>query len=104
MKKIILLSLLFLFVHSVNGQIFKEKYIKDATKVANVWLEKINNKNYSEAYNQYSEKVKANSDSTYWLKAIGQLMIEFGKFKAENYHQVNLKIQLMVLVMDFMFF
>ena len=84
MKKIILLSLLSLFVHSVNAQIFKEKYIKDATKVANIWLEKINNKNYSEAYNQYSEKVKANSDSTYWLKAIDQLMIEFGKFKSRK--------------------
>ena len=84
MKKIILLSLLSLFVHSVNAQIFKEKYIKDATKVANIWLEKINNKNYSEAYDQYSEKVKANSDSTYWLKAIDQLMIEFGKFKSRE--------------------
>ena len=65
MKKIILLSLLFLFINSISGQIFKEKYVKDATKVANIWLEKINNKNFSEAYDQYSEKVKVNSDSTY---------------------------------------
>ena len=84
MKKIILLSLLLLFINIVNGQIFKEKYIKDATKVANVWLEKINNKNFSEAYDQYSEKVKANSDSTYWLKAINQLMIEFGGLKSRE--------------------
>ena len=49
-----------------------------------IFKEKINNKNYSEAYNQYSEKVKANSDSTYWLKAIDQLMIEFGKFKSRE--------------------
>ena len=84
MKKFVLLPLLFLFVHNLNGQIFKEKYIKDATKVANVWLEKINNKNFSEAYDQYSEKVKANSDSTYWLKAINQLMIEFGGLKSRE--------------------
>ena len=84
MKKIVLLPLLFLFVHNLNGQIFKDKYIKDATKVANIWLEQINNNNYSEAYNQYSEKVKENSDSTYWLKAIDQLMIEFGIFESRK--------------------
>ena len=84
MKKIILLSLLFLFMNSISGQIFKEKYVKDATKVANIWLDKINNKNFSEAYDQYSEKVKANSDSTYWLKAINQLMIEFGGLKSRE--------------------
>ena len=69
---------------NLNAQIFKDKYIKDATKVANIWLEQINNNNYSEAYNQYSEKVKANSDSTYWLKAIDQLMIEFGIFESRE--------------------
>ena len=84
MKKFVLLPLLFLFVHNLNGQIFKDKYIKDATKVANIWLEQINNNNYSEAYNQYSEKVKENSDSTYWLKAIDQLMIEFGIFESRK--------------------
>tara|TARA_Y100000385_G_scaffold189902_1_gene196239 strand:+ start:345 stop:815 length:471 start_codon:yes stop_codon:yes gene_type:complete len=84
MKKIILLSLLFLFMNSISGQIFKEKYVKDATKVANIWLDKINNKNFSEAYDQYSEKVKVNSDSTYWLKAINQLMIEFGGLKSRE--------------------
>ena len=84
MKKFVLLLLLFLFVHNLNGQIFKDKYIKDATKVANIWLEQINNNKYSEAYNQYSEKVKENSDSTYWLKAIDQLMIEFGIFESRK--------------------
>ena len=84
MKKIILLSLLFLFMNSISGQIFKEKYVKDATKVANIWFDKINNKNFSEAYDQYSEKVKANADSTYWLKAINQLMIEFGGLKSRE--------------------
>ena len=84
MKKIILLSLLFLCMNSISGPIFKEKYVKDATKVGNIWLDNINNKNFSEAYDQYSEKVKVNSDSTYWLKAINQLMIEFGKFKTRE--------------------
>ena len=80
MKKIIIFLILISTSSKIQGQIFKEKYINDATKVANTWLNNINSKEYSIAYSNYSAEVKENSDSTYWLKAIDQLMKEFGPF------------------------
>ena len=81
MKNIYFLIVLLLFTTNINAQIFKEKYINDATKIANEWLDNVINKDYGIAYSNYSNEVKANSDSTYWLQAIDQLMNEFGTFK-----------------------
>ena len=81
MKNIYFLIVLLLFTTNINAQIFKEKYINDATKIANEWLDNVINKDYGIAYSNYSNEVKANSDSTYWLQAIDQLMNEFGSFK-----------------------
>ena len=80
MKKTIIFLLLISTSNKIQGQIFKDKYINDATKVANTWLNNINSKEYSIAYSNYSTEVKENSDSTYWLQAIDQLMKEFGPF------------------------
>ena len=80
-KKSILFTLLLLLSCKINAQIFKDKYIKDAEKVANTWLYNINSNKYGEAYSNYSNEVKENSDSTYWLQAIDQLMKEFGPFE-----------------------
>ena len=81
MKNIFYLIVLLLFTTNINAQIFKEKYINDATKIANEWLDNVINKDYGKAYSNYSNEVKVNSDSTYWLQAIDQLMNEFGTFK-----------------------
>ena len=81
MKNIYFLIVLLLFTTNINAQIFKEKYINDATKIANEWLDNVISKDYGIAYSNYSKEVKANSDSTYWLQAIDQLMNEFGTFK-----------------------
>jgi hypothetical protein len=77
-KKILFLSIMILNL-SANCQIFKDKYVKDATKVAEIWMKNINSSEYAIAYNQYSDQVKENSDSTHWSKAINQLMDEFGE-------------------------
>ena len=69
---------------SSYGQIFKDKYIKDATNVAEIWLNNINTSKYDLAYSQYSKKVKENSDSIQWLKAITQLMNEFGELESRK--------------------
>ena len=78
-------QLLFILIISLNlnsyGQIFKDKYIKDATNVAESFLNNINTSKYDVAYSQYSEEVKDNSDSIQWLKAVKQLMTEFGKLE-----------------------
>jgi hypothetical protein len=69
---------------SSYGQIFKDKYIKDATNVAEIWLNNINTSKYNLAYSQYSKEVKENSDSIQWLKAITQLTNEFGELKSRK--------------------
>ena len=69
---------------SSYGQIFKDKYIKDATNVAEIWLNNINTSKYDLAYSQYSKEVKENSDSIQWLKAITQLMNEFGELESRK--------------------
>ena len=81
MRKTSLIILFFTLTFSIKAQIFKEKYIKDATVVANNWLNNVVTKNYGFAYLDYSHQVKENSDSTYWIQAVDQLMKEFGKFK-----------------------
>ena len=80
-KKSILFTLLVLLSCKVNAQIFKDKYIKDATKVANTWLDNINSKNYATAYSDLSILFKENNDSTKWLQAVRILMNEFGSFE-----------------------
>ena len=79
-KKILVFSLL-LFNISVYSQIFKDQYIKQATKTGEIWMQNITSEKYDLAYTLYSEKVKENSDSIHWSAAISQLMNEFGKFK-----------------------
>ena len=79
-KKILVFSLL-LFNISVYSQIFKDQYIKQAIKTGEIWMQNITSEKYDLAYTLYSEKVKENSDSIHWSKAISQLMNEFGKFK-----------------------
>ena len=79
-KKILVFSLLLLNI-SVYSQIFKDQYIKQATKTGEIWMQNITSEKYDLAYTLYSEKVKENSDSIHWSKAISQLMNVFGKFK-----------------------
>ena len=58
MKNIYFLIVLLLFTTNINAQIFKEKYINDATKIANEWLDNVINKDYGIAYSNYSNEVK----------------------------------------------
>tara|TARA_B100000767_G_C19672967_1_gene496077 strand:+ start:70 stop:531 length:462 start_codon:yes stop_codon:yes gene_type:complete len=77
--------LLFLFLPQLLfSQIFKEKYITEANEFCTNWLSNLNNKNYSEAYNGFHEKVKLNSDSLSSCNAFAQLMEEFGALKSRK--------------------
>ena len=80
-KKSILFSLLLLLSCEINAQIFKDKYIKDATKVANIWLDNINSNKYELAYSDLSTLFKENNDSTQWVQAFDIIMKEFGSFE-----------------------
>jgi len=84
MNKQLVFILMIILNFSSYGQIFKDKYIKDATNVAEIWLNNINTSKYDLAYSQYSKEVKENSDSIQWLKAITQLMNEFGELESRK--------------------
>ena len=84
MNKQLVFILMIILNFSSYGQIFKDKYIKDATNVAEIWLNNINTSKYDLAYSQYSKEVKENSDSIQWLKAIAQLMNEFGELESRK--------------------
>jgi hypothetical protein len=76
------LIILFFMPQLIFSQIFTDKYIKEANEVSNEWLFNLNNKNYAQAYSEYHEKVKYNSDSISSCKAFNQLMNEFGMLKS----------------------
>ena len=94
MQKILIVNLILLTTLNLKGQIFKEKYIKDATAVSNKWLNNISSNNYSAAYSEYSNQVKENSDSLYWLQAIDQLMKEFGTLEKREVINSEFKINI----------
>ena len=56
-KKILVFSLLLLNL-TVHSQIFKEQYIKQATKTGEKWMQNIISEKYDLAYSLYSDKVK----------------------------------------------
>jgi len=84
MKKITILILLICYSFSCLSQVFKEKYIKDANDISISWLDKLNNKEFGNAYSVFHNKVKINSDSISSCNAFAQLMNEFGKLISRN--------------------
>ena len=59
MKKLYLIILFYIIsLFSSYAQIYKEKYIKDASEIALHWLNDINQSSYENAYNILAEKVK----------------------------------------------
>ena len=60
MKKLYLIILFFILsLFSSYAQIFKEKYIKDASKIALHWLNDINQSSYENAYKILAKENKS---------------------------------------------
>ena len=65
-------------VDSLTKQKYSNKYITDASKIANSWLFCINDNQYENAFLMLSHEVKAIYNKDSWISLINQLMLEFG--------------------------
>tara|TARA_B100000900_G_scaffold322224_1_gene281567 strand:+ start:8034 stop:8471 length:438 start_codon:yes stop_codon:yes gene_type:complete len=92
MKKLYLIILFFVIsLFSSYAQIYKEKYIKDASEIALSWLNDINDESYESAYNGLAIENKNQYPKEIWIKLINELMIEFGKLNSRSLISKNFK-------------
>tara|TARA_B100001109_G_C18679346_1_gene387903 strand:- start:130 stop:567 length:438 start_codon:yes stop_codon:yes gene_type:complete len=92
MKKLYLIILFFVIsLFSSYAQIYKEKYIKDASEIALNWLNDINDESYESAYNGLAIENKNQYPKEIWIKLINELMIEFGKLNSRSLISKNFK-------------
>ena len=82
MKFKIIISILLFNINITTAQKYTEKYLKEARKVSEIWLNDVNNNNFSTAYsNLHNESIpKINNDSLMWCKMMFIDQKEFGKF------------------------
>jgi len=78
MKNVIIFLICISHSLHISSQIYTEKYINDANKIALDWLSKINHNNYESGYNLLSNETKNKFDKETWIKLISELMVEFG--------------------------
>lgn len=82
MKKLLLTLLFFTYSFYYSySQLYTDKYIADANKIALNWLNDINHGNYESAYNILTKENKDLYPKEHWIKQINQFMLEFGKIK-----------------------
>ena len=91
MKKLIIMLFLLISIYSANAQKNSDQYIKDASKVANSWLNNINNKYYQDAYLMLSNKVRTIYNKERWIIIMNELMLEFGGLESRKV--INKKFQ-----------
>ena len=78
MKKLIIMLISVISMYSASAQKYTEQYIKDASKVAEIWLSDINGKHYESAFQMLSSEAKAIYKQETWVSLINELMLEFG--------------------------
>ena len=91
MKKLIIMLISVISMHSASAQKYTDQYIKDASKVAESWLSDINEKQYENAFQMLSNDVKAIYQQEIWINQIIELMNEHGtlesRIASEKYFQ-----------------
>ncbi len=79
-SKILLILLITLSIcNNSYSQKYTEKYIKDASKVAEIWLNNMDNYNFDLTYKMMDNQVKDIYDSLAWYGYFNDLVSEFGK-------------------------
>ena len=82
--KKILVSIIILFsCNNCFAQKYTDKYIKDATIIANKWLNDMDNFRFDLTYSMMDKQVKEIYDSLAWQGYFNDLVKEFGK-KEQN--------------------
>ena len=91
MKKLIIMLISVISIYSASAQKYTDQYIKAASKVAESWLNDINEKQYENAFQMLSNDVKAIYQQEIWINQIIELMNENGtlesRIASEKYFQ-----------------
>ena len=82
MKKLIIMLVSVISMHSARAQKYTDQYIKDASKVAESWLSDINEKQYENAFQMLSNDVKAIYQQEIWINQIIELINEIGTLES----------------------
>lgn len=94
MKKIIIMLISILSMYSSSAQKHNDQYIKDASKVAENWLNNIDNKQYENAYQALSNNVKLIYQEDIWIKQIIRLKDEIGSLEGRIANEKYFKSEL----------
>ena len=84
MKKLIIMLISLISIYSASAQKYTDQYIKDASIVAESWLNNINNNQYDNAFQMLSNEVKVRYTQETWIKLINELMLEFGDLESRR--------------------
>ena len=85
MKKNIILLFFCCISYFASSQIYTEIYIRDASNIAQIWLDDLNNKQYNKCWELHSNDAKlANGSIEIWQAFIEDVMGEFGELKSRN--------------------
>ena len=84
MKKLIIMLISVISIYSASAQKYTDQYIKDASIVAESWLNNINNNQYDNAFQMLSNEVKVRYTQETWIKLINELMLEFGDLESRR--------------------
>jgi len=93
MKKLIIMLISGISMYSASAQKYTDQYIKDASKVAESWLNDINHNQYENAYNLLTKEYKAKYPQEIWIAQINELMLEFGDLESRTVTQRDFQSQ-----------
>ena len=81
LKKILMSFMILISYYNSFGQKYTDKYIKDATVIANKWLNNMDNLKFDLTYSMMDKQVKEITDSLAWQGYFNDLVKEFGDKK-----------------------
>ena len=93
MRKLIIILISIISIHSVSAQKYTDIYINDANKVGLSWLNDINHNQYENAYQLLSKEHKAKYPQEIWIVLINELMLEFGNLESRTVTQRDFQSQ-----------
>ena len=84
MYKILALVMLFFVSNSVLAQKYKDRYISEATKVADNWCNAVQKSDFESAYTSLTTNNKDNYKKDEWIGYMKNLQNDFGVLKSRD--------------------